>query len=166
MADIITGFKDKIKGRGLSVVLPEGDDPRIVRAARILKDDDLAVPIVLGKRELIEAAIEKAGVSLEGIETIDPKESQRLDAYAEIYARKREGIVPAVAKRLVGKPLFYAGMMAACGDADAVVGGVASATATVIQAGALTIGLAPGIETVSSFLKEHLLGSRQAKPSG
>jgi phosphate acetyltransferase len=151
MEDIVAGFKEKIKGKGLSVVLPEGDDPRIVQAARILKDDDLAVPIVLGKRQLIEAAVEKAGVVLEGIETINPKESPKLDVYAERYARKREGILPAVAKRLVAKPLFYAGMMVACGDADAVIGGVASATATVIQAGVLTIGLAPGIETVSSF---------------
>ena len=52
---------------------------------------------------------------------------------------------------MVKKPLFYGGMMVALGDADTMVAGVAHATASVIQAGALTIGLSPGIDTVSSF---------------
>jgi phosphate acetyltransferase len=56
-----------------------------------------------------------------------------------------------IARRMVKKPLFYGGVMVAEGDADTMVAGVAHATATVIQAGALTIGLSPGIETVSSF---------------
>jgi phosphate acetyltransferase len=51
----------------------------------------------------------------------------------------------------VVKPLFYGGMMVACGDADTAVGGVASATATLIQAGVLTVGLVPGIKTPSSY---------------
>jgi phosphate acetyltransferase len=49
------------------------------------------------------------------------------------------------------KPLFYGGMMVAAGDADTAVGGVASATATLIQAGVLTVGLLPGIKTPSSY---------------
>lgn len=52
---------------------------------------------------------------------------------------------------MVAKPLFHGGMMVACGDAHAMVAGAASATATVIQAGTLTVGLAPGIGTVSSY---------------
>jgi phosphate acetyltransferase len=52
---------------------------------------------------------------------------------------------------MVKRPLFWGGMMVALGDADTMVAGVAHATATVIQAGALTVGYAPGIETPSSF---------------
>lgn len=149
--DIISGFREKVQGKNLSVVLPEGRDERIVWAARKLKDENLARPIVLGKPEQIAAAVEKAGVSLHSIETINPKESGKLDEYAECYSRQREGISLAVAKHVVVKPLFYGGMMVAVGDADAAVGGVASATATLIQAGVLTIGLAPGIKTPSSY---------------
>lgn len=149
--DVIGSFKKKARGRNLSVVVPEGRDERIVQAARLLKDGDIAQPIVLGKPEQIEAAIQKAGVNLDGIETINPKESDRLSAYAETYSRQRDGISVAVARHIVVKPLFYAGMMVACGDADVVVGGVASATTTVIQAGVLTIGLLPGIKTPSSY---------------
>jgi len=149
--DIIKSFEERIRGKDLSVVFPEGRDERIIQAARRLKDEDIACPIVLGRPEQIEAATQKAGTSLDGIQTINPKESDKLDVYAEKYSRRREGISVAVAKRIVVKPLCYAGMMAACGDADAVVGGVAGATATLIQAGVLTIGLAPGIKTPSSF---------------
>jgi phosphate acetyltransferase len=149
--DIISSFKEKVRGENLSVVLPEGRDERIIRAARRLKDEDIARPIVLGKPEQLEAAIEKAGVELDGIRTINPKKSDKLDVYAEIYSRQRDGISVAVAKHVVVKPMFYAGMMVACGDADIAVGGVASATATFIQAGVLTVGLIPGIKTPSSY---------------
>ena len=148
--DIIGSFRERARGKDLSVVLPEGRDERIVQAARRLKDERIARPIVLGKPEHIEAAIEKAGVNVDGIETIDPKTSGKLDVYAERYSRRRKGISVAVARHVVVKPLFYAGMMVACGDADAAVGGVAGATATLIQAGILTVGLAPGIKTPSS----------------
>ena len=149
--DIIGSFKEKARGKNLSVVLPEGRDERIIQAARRLKDEDIAEPIVLGKPEQIEAATTKAGVNLEGIKDINPKESDKLDFYAEEYIRRRDGISAAVAKRIIVKPLFYAGMMVACGDADTAVGGVASATSILIQAGVLTVGLIPGIKTPSSY---------------
>ncbi len=149
--DIIAGFREKARGKNLSVVLPEGRDERIIRAARRLKDEDIARPIVLGRPEQLEAAIEKAGVNLDGIETINPKESERLDFYAERYSEQREGISVDVARRIVVKPLFYGGMMVACDDADTAVGGVDSATSILIQAGVLTVGLVPGIQTPSSY---------------
>jgi phosphate acetyltransferase len=149
--DIISSFKAKATGKNLSVVLPEGRDERIACAARRLKDEDIARPIVLGTDAQIKASIEKAGVNLDGIETINPKQSDKLDFYAETYSSRREGISLPVAKRIVAKPLFYAGMMVSCGDADTAVGGVAGATATLIQAGVLTVGLIEGIKTPSSY---------------
>jgi phosphate acetyltransferase len=148
--DTVSCFKEKISGKGLSVVFPEGSDERIIQAARRLKDEAIARPLVLGKPEQIEAAVEKAGVNFDGIETIDPGASDKLDAYVEKYIGRRDDISAAVAKRMVIKPLFYGGMMVASGDADAAVGGAASATSTLIQAATLTVGLMPGIKTVSS----------------
>ncbi len=146
----VSCFKEKISGRGLSVVFPEGDDERIIQAARRLKDEAIARPFVLGKPEQIEAAVEKAGVNFDGIETINPGASDKLNGYVEKYIDRRDDISAAVAKRMVIKPLFYGGMMVASGDADAAVGGAVSATSTLIQAATLTVGLMPGIKTVSS----------------
>ena len=149
--DIIENFKNKVKGQGLTVVLPEGHDERVIQAARSIKDSEIAIPIILGKPEKVDSAIEKAGIDISDIDIINPKESDKLDFYAEKYVGDRDDISVAVARRMVSKPVFYAGMMVACGDASTMVGGVATATATIIQSGTLTVGLAPGINTASSF---------------
>jgi len=149
--DIINSFIDKAVARDLSIVLPEGRDERIVAAARVIKDRNIAQPVVLGKPDEIEKATQAAGITLDGIETINPKQSDKLDSYAEKYRQGRDDLSSAIARRMVAKPLFFGGMMVACGDVDAAIGGVASATSTLIQAGVLTVGLLPGIETASSY---------------
>ena len=149
--DLLKSYSKKIQGRGLSVVFPEGHDERIILAARKLLDRDLARPMVIGKSEQVQAAVSRASVSLDDITVTIPKESDRIEAYTQQYLSGREDISAAIAKRMVSKPLFYGGMMVACGDADAMVAGAATATATVIQAGVLTVGLAEGITTPSSF---------------
>lgn len=148
--DIISRFVSTAKDRSLSVVLPEGGDQRTVAAARRIKDEGIAEPIVLGTPQQIAAACEQAAVRLDGIRAIDCRESEDFEAYAQAYAQQRDLDVK-VARRMVKRPLFYGGMMVARGNANTMVAGVATATATVIQAGALTVGYAPGIETASSF---------------
>jgi phosphate acetyltransferase len=132
--DVLERLYQRARRKPRRVVLPETSDGRIVEAARRLNDEGLAKPILL-----------------EGIE-----ESPRLAAYAALYPGN-----PKIALRAVRKPLVHAGMMVRAGDADAMVAGVAHATARVIEAGLLTIGLAPGIRTPSSFflmvLKEKVL---------
>jgi len=148
---IIEHYLEKVKDRDLVLVLPEGHDERVVKAARIIKDRGIAKPILLGKNGAIAKAKEQAGVDLTDIEIIDPKESVHLEAYIEKYRAEREDMPEGVARRLVSRPLFFAGMTVKAGAADAMVGGVAHATASLIQASVLTIGLQPGIQTVSSY---------------
>ncbi|HEY1328716.1 MAG TPA: phosphate acyltransferase [Casimicrobiaceae bacterium] len=120
---------DAIRGRGLRVVFPEADDARIVEAARHLREASLAEPL------LLDAAPGEAA----------------LEAYAAAYRESRPDASDALARRVAGKPLFRAGLMVRRGDADAMVAGAANTTARVIEAGMLTIGLARGIATPSSF---------------
>jgi phosphate acetyltransferase len=131
--DFAMSFLDRcaarIRGRGLRVVLPEADDARIIAAAQRLRDEQLAEPILL----------------------TDVESSDRLDDYAALYVLGRPDANPKVARRLAARPLFHGGLMVRSGDAHALVAGVAHPTARVIEAGMLTIGLAPGIATPSSF---------------
>ena len=143
-------FIDQVRGRSLSVVLPEGHDERILVAARRLKDEGIAEPILLGTRSEVEKAASAAGVRLDGIGLITPDQSDKLEAYAGAYARNRS-LEVGIARRVVKRPLCYAGMMVARGDAHTTVAGVSRPTAMVIQAGMLTVGLADTIETPSSF---------------
>lgn len=151
MSDIIEACIARVRGRGKRLVLPEGHDERVVAAARKLKDEAIAAPIVLGKRMEIEAAAARAGVPLEGVETIDPDEDSRNETYARLYLSGRPEASARVAQRLVRKPLFHAGMMVKAGDADAMIAGAANTTGRVIEAGLMTVGLTERIRTPSSF---------------
>jgi phosphate acetyltransferase len=160
--DLVQQFLESAKKRSLRVVLPEGSDQRVLLAARRLYDQGIAKPILLGKTEEIAATASIAGISLDGLNVLNPRESQRFEDYAAAYARKRD-LDQNVARRLVAKPLFYGGMMVAGGDAQAMVAGAATATARVIEAGVLTVGLAPGLNTPSSFflmIVPDLLGQK------
>jgi phosphate acetyltransferase len=133
------------------LVLPEGNDERIMRAARRLLDDGIARPILLGKPEELEDGASRAGTSLDGIGTIDPERSDKLTVYAQSYLAGRPSANIKLAQRLLRKHLFYGGMMVKTGDAHAMIAGVANPTARVIEAGLMTVGLTAGINTPSSF---------------
>jgi len=133
-----------------AVVLPEGDDTRILAAARRLRDRDIARPVLLGAPEEIAAAAERAGIPLDGIETASPGSDDRVEELARAYANAR-GVDPRIARRLMRKPLYFGAMMVATEAVDALVAGIANPTRRVIEAGRLAIGLAPGLATPSSF---------------
>jgi phosphate acetyltransferase len=138
--DAIQPLIDKAKENPCRVVLPEGADERIQDAARRLKDDGIAEPVLLA-----------SGGAVEGLEAIDPEESDDLDRFAEAYAEDSDKFDAKVARRLVRKPLYFGGMMVRQGDAGAMIAGAANPTRRVIEAGLLTVGLKDGIETPSSF---------------
>jgi phosphate acetyltransferase len=81
--DIIQTFIERARRRGGTLVLPEGNDERIMLAARRLLDDGIAKPILLGKPEALKDGAARAGTSLDGIDTIDPEHSDKLEAYAQ-----------------------------------------------------------------------------------
>ena len=149
--DVIEHLIERAKSRPRTVVLPEGEDPRILHAARRLHDGGIARPMLIGERAALEAAAAAAGVPLDPIESISPTASATLDAYAALYVEGRPKTSERVAKRLLAKPLFYAAMAVKAGDADALVAGANQPTARVIEAGLMSVGLAPGIATPSSF---------------
>ena len=149
--DLVERLVAQAKQRRRTVVLPEGDDPRILQAARRLHDEGIARPILIGARAALEEAAASAAVSLDAIESVAPAESGALDTYAALYLEGRPKANERVAKRLLAKPLFYAAMAVKAGDADALVAGASQPTARVIEAGLMSVGLAEGIATPSSF---------------
>jgi phosphate acetyltransferase len=129
VTEFLQRCRERVRGAGLRVVFPETTDARIVAAAQRLRDERLAVPMLVDR----------------------PADSARIDAYADAYLAGRPDASPGVARRIAARPLFHAGLMVKTGDADAMVAGVANPTARVIEAGLMTIGLDAGIRTPSSF---------------
>lgn len=148
--DILTRCFESARRKRGRVVLPEGHDLRIVAAARRIVDDRIGHPVLLGDRGEISAAAFQAGVALDGIQMLSPAGSSDLERYSAAYRAGRD-LRSQIAVRMVKKAVFFGGMMVACGDADVMIAGAAHPTATVIQAGVLTVGYAAGIATASSF---------------
>ncbi len=137
--------------REFKVVLPEGEDLRVLNAARRLKDEGIATPIVLGAPDLVMKAAAGAAIDLSGIELANPRSDPRLESYGAACAEARPSMTQAMATRLVAKPLYFAGMMVRQGEAHAMVAGVAHPTRRIIEAGLMTVGLAAGITLPSSY---------------
>jgi malate dehydrogenase (oxaloacetate-decarboxylating)(NADP+) len=108
------------------VVFPEGEDPKILRAAQILVDEAIAHPILLGRLDRVRAMAEELGVPLEGITLEEPGTSPRRDKYAQHFwqRRQRKGLSLLEANQRVSRANIFGSVMVACGDADALVGGV------------------------------------------
>lgn len=146
----IDSFLARAKAAPKRIVFPEGDDERILAAAARIRDLGIAHPIVLGEPAELHALAARLGLSLDGIALAGRQDEVAVARYAAAYAADR-GLKESIAVKLVRKPLSFGGMMVRCGEADGMVAGVASATASVIQAAALTIGFQPGLSTPSSF---------------
>jgi phosphate acetyltransferase len=142
---------DIARRRHFKIVLPEGEDARVLAAARGLIEREIARPIVLGSPDALAKAAAAAGIALEGIEAVDPRSDPRTQAYGAACAQRREGMTPAMGVRLMARPLYFAGMMVRQGDAQAMVAGAANPTRRVIEAGLMTVGLAEGIALPSSY---------------
>ena len=111
------------------VVFPEGEEPKILRAAQILIDEKIARPILLGDEDRIRSRIGELRLHLleqNTIEIVDPARSQRLPAYAEemFSLRQRRGVTRREAAQLILNRNVFGSMMVRLGDADALVGGL------------------------------------------
>ena len=149
--DRIDRILDTARRRCLKVVLPEGADARVLRAARRLKDERIASPILIGSAQAVAAAAAAAAVDCRDIPVVDPAVDGRVDAYAAALAGGRGSMTPGMARRLVARPLYFAGMMLRQGDANVMVAGVANPTRRIIEAGLMTVGLAQGVSLPSSY---------------
>ncbi|MEM7448799.1 MAG: NADP-dependent malic enzyme [Myxococcota bacterium] len=126
------------------IVYPEGETDAILRAARIVRDDQIAQPIVLGRPEVIRDRLASLGLDSEGIEIIPSDRWPRLDQYADVYwrmrQRKGETLTRALS-RLTQSRTHYAMLMVHQGEADGLVSGMNSAYATTIRPALKIIGV-------------------------
>ena len=111
------------------VVLPDGYNDRVVRAAADIVEEGVAHPILLGRRSKIESLALELGVSLDGVEVRHPAEEEETRyRYADAFYRRRlrKGLTLAEAKAKMYQPTYFGGMMVRSGDADALVAGIDS----------------------------------------
>ena len=152
--DFVSEMKSKAASSLKRLVLPEGKEERVIRAARILVNEKLAASVtLLGNTADIKEIASSEGIELDGIEVVNPgTDSDVLNKYADVYyeLRKNKGMTPEQAKIDIADTLRWGAMMVHLGDADAIVAGAINTTGDVLRAGLAIIGTAQGIKTASS----------------
>jgi len=151
--NFISEVRTKAKQLKKTIVLPDALDPRTIKAARILVDEGIAMPILIGTEEEIRSKAASENVSLNNIRIVDPLKSDKLSDFSHIYfnLRKSKGIQFTDAQETMKKPLFFGAMMVKEGMADGSVAGSLSTTGDVLRAAIQIIGMKEGISIVSSF---------------
>ena len=109
---LIENVKIKARADIKKIVLPEGDEIRTVKAASILRDEKIAVPVLIGEPSKVEATAKEAGADIQGIEIIDPETAAKTAAYASaLYEiRKNKGVTEEDALKLITEYYNAAGI--------------------------------------------------------
>lgn len=157
MASFIDTLIDRAKADKKTIVLPEGNDERILEAAQEALAQGIANIIILSDADEIAAK----GYNLEGATIIDPATSDKQEEFAELLyeLRKAKGMTPEEAKELVKDPIHFAVLMVKSGLCDGLVGGACHATIKILSPSLKIIKTAPGEPMVSSFFIMDVPGS-------
>ncbi len=154
----IEKIKAKAKQSVKHIVLPEGTEPRTVQASAKIVAEGVAKVTLLGNVQEIEKVAKETGANLQGVGIIDPKASEKTEAYIQLLfeLRKEKGMTEDQAREFVtGNPLYYGAVMVKAGDADGMVAGAINSTGNVLRPALQIIKTAPGIKVVSScFIME------------
>ncbi len=147
------GLIQKAKIEKQHIVLPEGEDERILRASEILLRRDVVKLSLLGNETEIRKKMMRLGLHLDGAEIIDIKSSARYEEYVESYydLRKKKGITREMARDIMSDVSFYGTMMVHKGHADGLVSGAVHTTQATIRPAFEIIKTKPGISLVSSI---------------
>ena len=135
-------------GRKITLVFPEGEHQKILHAAKIIRDEHIAEPILLGNPEKIKKEIERLGLgdALDGVQIILPPMSEHIGMFAQKFfeKRQRKGITLGNAQVLMRQSTYFAAMMVEMGMADGTIGGAAQSYPDTLKPALQIIGTKKG----------------------
>jgi len=136
------------------VVFAEGDNEKILKAAQIVRDEHIAIPILLGNKKRIAQVIEDFNLDLADVQVIDPNDdTSKMRVFADkLYEkRKRKGLTPAEAYRSMHHRNYFGISMVEAGDADAFISGLTRNYPSTIRPALQLIGVRDGIKSVAGM---------------
>ncbi len=151
---LINDIIDRAKKSPKRVVFAEADNIKILKAAQVVQDEEIAIPILLGNRIEIERLIKENRLELSSCTIIDPREDKvRDEKYAQAYYKKRQrkGVTYDDAKRTIRDRNAFGAMMVDFGEADAMISGLTRDYSKTILPSLQIIGLRPGAERVAGM---------------
>ena len=144
----------KARAHRQSIVLAEGEDPRIIEAARRASDEGIAKCILVGNESAIRNQAKASGIELTDISIEDPKTSQYHQSYTrELWKlRKHKGMSLEQAEQQALDPLCFADLMLRANNADGAIAGAVYTTGDRVRSALQIVGVMPGYDSVSSFM--------------
>lgn len=150
MADLFEGIRKTLEGKGKTIVLPEGEDVRILEAAVHLQQEGIITPLLLGNEETVKKVAQDGGFDISEIQLIDPASASYFNELAEKFVERRAGKVTIEQAREQLKDVNYFGtMLIYTGRVDGLVSGAAHSTADTVRPALQIIKTKPGITKTS-----------------
>ncbi|MGX6445469.1 phosphate acetyltransferase [Neobacillus sp. K501] len=150
MSDLFEGLKQKISGRNMKIVFPEGLDERIIRATSRLAEENLLTPILVGNIEQVQAKAAELGVSLDSAEIYDPANYAGMDELVAAFVERRKGKASEEdARKILLDGNYFGTMLVYLNKADGLVSGAAHSTADTVRPALQIIKTKAGVKKTS-----------------
>jgi malate dehydrogenase (oxaloacetate-decarboxylating)(NADP+) len=151
---ILRTITNKAKSDPKRIVFAEADNYKILKAAQIVNDEGIAIPILLGKKDVIHQIIQENELELDGILVIDPLEQpEMMEKFAQnlFQKRQRRGITLYEARKFMRDRNYFGASMVEFGDADALISGLTKNYASTVKPALQIIGTEPGVNRVAGM---------------
>ncbi len=149
----IESIKQKAKQDIKTIILPESEDIRVLKAAEKALKEEYAKIILIGNVEEVQNRAKENNVDISNAQIIDPNTSEKYEEYVNLFyeLRKNKGITPEDAKKIILEPIYFGMMMLKNGEADGLVSGACHTTANTLRPALQILKTAPGTKLVSAF---------------
>lgn len=148
--DLFASLQQKIQGKDIRIVFPEGTEPRIIGAAARLNAERSVTPVLLGEPAAIRAAAEKAGFTLGNIQILDPNDYADFDSLVTSFVDRRKGKnTKEQAETMLRDPNYFGTMLVYTGLADGMVSGAVHSTGETVRPALQIIKTKPGVSRTS-----------------
>jgi phosphate acetyltransferase len=150
LADLFAGLKEKVSGKDIKIVFPEGNDERILQAVSRLANENVLRPIVIGNKEEVEQKAKELNVTLPNVEIYDPQQYEGMNELVQAFVERRKGkVTEEDARKILMDENYFGTMLVYLGKADGLVSGAAHSTADTVRPALQIIKTKEGIRKTS-----------------
>ncbi|WP_088072677.1 phosphate acetyltransferase [Gottfriedia luciferensis] len=150
MSNLFESIKQKVSGKGISIVLPEGTDERILTAADRLAKENVLTPILIGNVESVKEKASSLGLALEGVQILDPATYEEMDQLVASFVERRKGkATEEQARKALLDPNYFGTMLVYVNKANGLVSGATHSTADTVRPALQIIKTKPGVTKTS-----------------
>ena len=172
MSSLLDVLQEKLSGKNVRIVLPEGEDERVLTAATKLQATDYVTPLVLGNEEKVNTLAQDKGLDVSNIQVIDPSKSDLKPELVKSFVVRRKGkATEEQAQELLNNVNYFGTMLVYAGHADGLVSGAAHSTGDTVRPALQIIKTKPGVSRTSGIFfmikedKQYIFGDCAINPT-